>query len=164
MALRWCWFFLLFNHRSAESREGRLLIAEVKPPRGRTNCRPGNYKNIKDIDILFAQLFYPARFTSVKITIAVPLKCNLFAQLAHFMAIHAPCTLVLAVPTQLRTGDANGSYFLAGPCLWWYINAPSKRCHKPKPLDATPATRLRCFGGRGSIEIAALGIHMPNIY
>jgi len=67
-------------------------------------------------------------------------------------------------PTQLRTGDANGSYFLAGPCLWWYINAPTKRCHKPKPLDATPATRLRCFGGRGSIEIAALGIHMPNIY
>jgi len=34
---------------------------------------------------------------NVKITIAVPLKCNLFAQLAHFMATHAPCTLVLAL-------------------------------------------------------------------
>lgn len=71
------------------------------------------------------------------------MKCNLFAQLAHLMAFHSHCT-----SAELRTGDADGSYFLAGLCLWWYINAPAKRCHKLKPLEDTSHS-IAVFCGQG---------------
>lgn len=84
--------------------------------------------------------------------------CNLFAQLAHFMATHSHFT-------SQRTGDANGSYFLAGLCLWWYINAPAEclargainRSHlKPTAEEKKAVVEGRAWGHRDCCSV----IHM----